>query len=127
MATVVAMDRASARELLDTLAEETDQLRDPAALQFAGGTTEATRAAEDALSEQLRGVDQPRAGLTAALPGAVTDGIVEDYRQAVAEALDRVRRGRAPEQAPVEHRTAPAVASSGTPDRGTGEIGRAHV
>ncbi|WP_460867577.1 hypothetical protein [Rhodococcus aerolatus] len=102
------MTPADARELLDALAEETDRLRDPAGLQFAGGTSEATARAREALAAQLADVPATRSLLTAALPGAATDGVVDDYEAAVADALDRVRRGAAPEQDRVTRAPTPA-------------------
>ncbi len=91
-----------ATDLLQALAEETTRLRDPAELQFVGGDPEADARSAAALAAQLEGVPALRtqAPALAEASGREVDDVlvvVGGYADATAEALERVRAGRAPE------------------------------
>lgn len=117
-----------ANDLLRDLTEEATRLRDPAELQFVGGDPEADARSAAALTAQLEGVPALRAqapALAEASGREVDDvlAVVGGYGDATAEALERVRAGRAPDaERRVQH--APRDAEPGsTVGRGAGTGG----
>lgn len=95
------MNPSDAHQLLADLRDETTRLRDPAGLQFVGGSPEEDATSLDATAAQRSGVPALRLqapALATATGRPLADVLAEitAYDEALAAAIDQLRTGRAP-------------------------------